>query len=228
LEKFTIVYDFLFEDHTEKSHTIDIDSQTMEFLPPKLSSPPPAWTALENNKCSHCPLNSKDSPQCPVALNLSELVHAFQDDISHTEAVVRVTSQERTYMKQVPLQEGILSIFGLVMATSSCPYMKFLRPLARYHLPFANADETIVRSVSMYLLGQYFVAKKGGEPDLKLTKLEDNYKNTQIVNVGILSRIRNLNKGDADSNALTILHNFSQLLTMAISRDLTKFEYLFR
>ena len=226
MELITIVYDFLFADQTEKSYSVDIDKQTLGLVV-KRSDNPPQWTELENNKCSHCPLDSKDSPHCPVALNLAELVDAFKDHISYTEAVVRVTTRERTYLKKVALQEGILGIIGLVMATSACPYMKFLRPLSRYHLPFSNSEETIVRSVSMYLLGQYFVAKKGGSPDLNLNKLEDNYNNIQKVNRGILARIKSLHAGDADANALTTLQNFSQLLTLAISRDLSKIEYLF-
>ncbi len=227
MEKMTVVYDFHFADQTSKSYSIEIDKDTISLILEKVANPP-AWTNLENNKCVHCPLNASEFPQCPVALNLSGVVEAFSESISFSEAVVKVTTAERVYIKKVSLQEGIFSIFGLLMATSACPYMSFLKPLARFHLPFSSSEETIVRSVSMHLLRQYFVAKKGEAPDLTLQKLESSYKDIQKVNQGILGRIRGLNSGDADANGLTILQNFSQLLTMAISNDLSKIEPVFR
>ena len=151
----------------------------------------------------------------------------FKDKASVAEATVTVTTEERTYVKQLPLQRGIFGIFGLVMATSSCPYMDFLKPMARFHLPFSTAEETIVRSVSMYLLHQYFVAKRGEQPDLGLEQLETHYENIQKVNDGILERIKGVVQNDADLNALIILQGFADLLTMAISKDLSKIEPLF-
>ncbi|MGH7398032.1 MAG: DUF6901 family protein, partial [Candidatus Rokuibacteriota bacterium] len=166
-------------------------------------------------------------PYCPVATNLATLVEAFKDKASVAEAIVSVTTEERTYVKRLPLQRGIFGIFGLVMATSSCPYMEFLKPMARFHLPFSTAEETIVRSVSMYLLHQYFVVKRGEQPDLGLEHLETHYENIQKVNDGILERIKGVAKNDADLNALIILQGFADLLTMAISKDLSKIEPLF-
>ena len=127
------------------------------------------------------------------------------------------------------MQFSIVSfgVFGLVMATSACPYMDFLKPMARFHLPFSTAEETIVRSVSMYLLHQYFVAKRGGSPDLGLELLETHYEDIQKVNDGILERIKGVVQNDADLNALIILQGFADLLTMAISKDLSKIEPLF-
>lgn len=221
-----IVYDFAFPDGGAKSYTVELDRASLSFLP---SGPeqPPAWARLENHQCGHCPLKPAEHPYCPVATNLSALVEFFKDKASVSEATVTVTTEERTYVKQLPLQRGIFGIFGLVMATSSCPYMDFLKPMARFHLPFSTAEETIVRSVSMYLLRQYFVAKRGEQPDLGLEQLETHYENIQKVNDGILERIKGVVKNDADLNALIILQGFADLLTMAISKDLSKIEPLF-
>jgi hypothetical protein len=221
-----IVYDFAFPDGGAKSYTVELDRASLSFL---ASSPeqPPAWARLENHQCGHCPLKPAEHPYCPVATNLSALVEFFKDKASVSEATVTVTTEERTYVKQLPLQRGIFGIFGLVMATSSCPYMDFLKPMARFHLPFSTAEETIVRSVSMYLLRQYFVAKRGEQPDLGLEQLETHYENIQKVNDGILERIKGVVRNDADLNALIILQGFADLLTMAISKDLSKIEPLF-
>jgi hypothetical protein len=221
-----ILYDFAFPDGASKAYTVELDRVTLSYQPPA-SEPPPAWARLENNQCGHCPLRPAEYPYCPVATNLASLVEFFKDKASVAEATVTVTTEERTYVKQLPLQRGIFGIFGLVMATSSCPYMDFLKPMARFHLPFSTAEETIVRSVSMYLLHQYFVAKRGEQPDLGLEHLEAHYENIQKVNDGILERIKGVVKSDADLNALIILQGFADLLTMAISKDLSKIEPLF-
>jgi len=221
-----IVYDFAFPDGGSKAYTVELDRATLSYQPPA-SEQPPDWARLENNQCGHCPLKPAEDPYCPVATNLATLVEFFKDKASVAEATVTVTTEERTYVKQLPLQRGIFGIFGLVMATSSCPYMDFLKPMARFHLPFSTAEETIVRSVSMYLLHQYFVAKRGEQPDLGLEHLETHYENIQKVNDGILERIKGVVKNDADLNALIILQGFADLLTMAIAKDLSKIEPLF-
>jgi len=221
-----IVYDFVFPDGGSKAYTVELDRVTLSYRPPE-SERPSTWARLENNQCGHCPLEPAEHPYCPVATNLATLVEAFKDKASVAEATVTVTTEERTYVKRLPLQRGIFGIFGLVMATSACPYMDFLKPMARFHLPFSSVEETIVRSVSMYLLKQYFVAKRGGAPDLGLEQLETHYENIQKVNDGILKRIQGVVLKDADLNALIILQSFGDLLTMAISKDLSRIEPLF-
>ncbi len=221
-----IVYDFAFPDGGSKAYAVELDRATLSYRPSGTERPP-AWARLENHQCGHCPLEPAEHPYCPVATNLSSVVEFFKDKASVAEATVTVTTEERTYVKQLPLQRGIFGIFGLVMATSSCPYMDFLKPMARFHLPFSTAEETIVRSVSMYLLLQYFVAKRGEQPDLGLEHLETHYGNIQQVNDGILERIKDVVQNDADLNALIILQGFADLLTMAISKDLSKIEPLF-
>src|SRR5258705_11966360 len=102
--------------------------------------------------------------------------------------------------------------------------MDFLKPMARFHLPFSSVEETIVPSVSMYLLKQYFVAKRGGAPDLGLEQLETHYDNIQKPNDGILNRIQGAVHNDPDLNALIILRSFDDLLTMSISNDFSRFD----
>ena len=79
---------------------------------------------------------------------------------------------------------GLQSLFGLMMATSGCPILSRLRPLADYHLPFADIDETVHRVVGTYLMRQYFEGQETGtEPDLELTALKDYYKELEIVDI---------------------------------------------
>lgn len=215
----TITYEFQFENGQSLQYGVTFNSDTMEIVPEQRT--PSEWTNLENKKCSHCPLKASDSPQCPVAANLDHLVDHFKETKSMWKTKVTVRTEDRDFVKEdTDLQTALFGVFGLIMATSPCPYMEFLKPMARFHLPFANMDETMVRATSMYLLKQYYVAKDGGEPDLALKGLEKAYEDLNKVNMGIIERIRELGKGDTQSNAVTILDCFAQMLSMEISSDL--------
>jgi hypothetical protein len=225
-EQIKITYEFKFPDGSAKSYDILTDQQSLRHVP-KQSSLKPEWTKLEHKKCGHCPLSANQHPHCPVALNLAHLVEDFKNDRSYARALVRVVTVDRVYEKEVDFQNVIFSIFGLIIATSDCPHTQFLKPMAKYHLPFSNLEETMVRSVSMYLLRQYFVHQNGGSPDWDLEKLDESYKNIQTLNEGLIERIRSVTKGDADANALVILHTMGFLLNSNIGSNLTQLKSLF-
>jgi len=188
----------------------------------------PGWTTLENCQCTVCPLSRERYPNCPIAVNIDGLVEYFKDFYSTDKMRITVTTEERTYFKEAPAQKGLASILGVIMATSGCPIMDFLRPMAKYHLPFSTSEETIIRSTSMYLLAQYFVSKKGGKPDMSLDKLNRAYGDVQLINEGMCARIATVaKKKDATGNAVIILHALSQLLGMAIEDKLDSLESLF-
>ena len=218
-EQIRFTYEFDFENGQKENYAVEIDPETM-LLKVEPSTFNSSWTDLENHKCEHCPLNSSETSKCPVAVNLEVLVEHFKDAKSMWTGKVTVHSEHRTYSKQTDLQTALFGIFGLIMATSECPYMETMRPMARFHLPFASMEKTMIRSTSMYLLKQYFVAKDGGEPDIELKGLEKTYENLNKVNYGIISRIRSIGKGDSESNAVMILDCFAQMLSMEINNDL--------
>jgi hypothetical protein len=96
---------------------------------------------LEHEKCGHCPLNESEYPECPVARSLAPVVDAFEGEKSFEKVSVEVETPERSYRREAPLQDGLFSLVGLLMATSDCPHMAFLRPSARFHLPFSTSRE---------------------------------------------------------------------------------------
>ena len=116
----------------------------------------PDWTYLADHQCSCCALDKKNVTHCPIAVNISELVTAFKDMVSHESCNVSCITAERTVTKNTLVQDGLSSIMGIIMATSGCPTMDILKPMARFHLPFATVDEAMFRSISVYLLRQYF------------------------------------------------------------------------
>ena len=114
------------------------------------------------------------------------------------------------------------------MVTSDCPNMISLRPMVRFHLPFATIEETVFRSVSTYLLGQYFKHKNGEEADWDLDGLLENYETIQKVNYGMASRMRSAVDKDANLNALVVLDVFAKELPFSIQKSLEMLEYLFK
>src|SRR5690348_8687761 len=100
----TIEYKFTFPDSTVHSYAVDIDESSLS-LKTKEFLQAPEWTKLKNQQCVHCPLTDEQTAYCPIALNIASLAEFFKDKISFEKAAVTVTTIERTYSKNVTLQE---------------------------------------------------------------------------------------------------------------------------
>ncbi|MCZ6635541.1 MAG: hypothetical protein O7G87_19235, partial [bacterium] len=149
METLDFEYRFEFENGHEEIFQVKLDPETLEpvdALPDDL----PEWTRLEFCQCEHCPLTPDTHPHCPAAARLVPLVSRFQDVLSYHEINTEVRTPERTVNKKAPAQSGVGSLMGLVMATSGCPHTAIFKPMARFHLPFSTAEETIYRVASMY------------------------------------------------------------------------------
>lgn len=227
MESFKITYRFLFTDARVREYEIEIDRATGRSKTAAMQAAAPEWAALEHKKCSHCPLNATEYPQCPVAHSLAAVADDFKSEKSFEKVAAEVVTKERIYRKDIALQEGLFGLFGLLMATSACPYFGFLRPMAMFHLPFSSLRETMVRSVSFYLLKQYFVAKKGGKPDFELADFSGLYSQVEKVNIGIIERIRSISKADAEANSIVILDGFAKLLGFQVTDGLPELEDIF-
>ena len=223
---YSLLYRFQFEDGSNKDFEIKLDSETLEL---RLDSgrPRPEWAKLKFHQCENCPLDSSVE-YCPVALNLASLVESFQDSISYEKTDVTVITKEREYKKKKTLQKGLSALIGIYMVTSNCPIMDKLRPMVRFHLPFATSNETIYRAVSMYLVSQFFVMRSGGHPDWDLKRLSDIYKAISFVNKGMSQRVSNASNKDANVNAVVILHSLGDSVPFVIENGLVEIEYLFR
>lgn len=218
-------YKFEFENGPETNFEVNLDAHSLSLLDDNKAQKP-AWTKLSYNQCENCPLSS-DVEYCPVAVNLAKIVEAFQNDVSFETTVVTVKTPERTYVKKTSLQKGISSIIGLFMTTSNCPIMDKLRPMARFHLPFATSVETFFRSISTYLTAQFLLSRKGREPDWTLSKLLEYYKEINLVNKGMSNRLAKASERDANVNAVVILHSFGDGISYFIQDGLEEIEPMF-
>ncbi|MCP3925651.1 MAG: hypothetical protein GY714_24045 [Desulfobacterales bacterium] len=223
---YKIKYEFNFKEIEQKVYEIIINTRDMNIVYPEMKNKPD-WTKLEYEQCKCCPYTQDKVPYCPIAVNIAELVSEFKDIVSFEDCVVKCTTNERTYLKKVDVQDGLYSILGLINATSACSVINIFKPMARFHLPFSTVEETIVRATSFYLLRQYFKSKKGGKPDFDLKDLENYYGKIQILNEGLLARIDKISKTDADKNAMVILHSLSQMFSFSIDDSLSSVEFLF-
>jgi hypothetical protein len=220
-----ILYKFQADDGTEKEFETILDGKTLELRnmrPPHL----PGWTKLSFNQCENCPLGS-EVERCPVAANLSGLIEAFKFSTSYEGTFVIVDTPERQYAKQSTVQNALSSLMGIYMVTSNCPVLDKLRPMVRFHLPFATATETVYRTVTMYLLAQFFKKQKGKKPDWDMEKLVDIYKEISKVNKGMWTRLSAASSYDANVNALIVLNTFGDALRFSVKKGLDDLEKLF-
>jgi len=203
-----IKYTFEFEDGSSWVYDLQFDAE--HYFLPKEGTAIKEWTQLGFQQCPNCPLKAANCAQCPVARNLNQVVEDSKTTLSVKRAKVRVETSERHYEKECATQEGLRSLFGVVMASSGCPHLDWLRPLARFHLPFSDADETLFRVLSLEALKAFF---SGDEVSLSSVskKIADRYREVETVNHSFVKRIRTYCQADADKNAIAALDVFVQM-----------------
>ena len=219
-------YEFTFEDGKKKSFMVDFDSESLKSKLPD-GSQYPDWAQLEVDQCKSCPLTSEDFLYCPLAVNLVPIIYWSKDLRSYDEVDVSITSVERKVHVHTSLQRAISSLLGLLMSSSACPKMKFLRPLARFHLPLATHEETIFRTVSASLLRSYLKGKDNKNIADALIELKQQYQELQEVNQCIADRIRGAIEKDAAVNAIVLLDVLSKQVSYSIDDSLQQIKYLF-
>lgn len=227
MDPLTITYRFKLSDESTAEFPVSIDRESLEVILDK-ETVYPEWTRLEFNKCGHCPLSSDTSPNCPLSASIANVVERFEDILSYEQVEVEVETGERTITKTASAQQGLSALMGLIMATSGCPYTAYFKPMARFHLPFANEEETVYRVVSMYLLSQYFANEDGEDVDFALEGLERIYKDIQELNRAMASRLREAITHDAAVNAIVVLDFFAQSMPFAIEDHLEQLQPMFQ
>ena len=212
-ENMTFQYEIEFKDGRKKSFTIELDPESLALVYQPRSAPP-KWTNLEVHQCENCSLDPGAHPYCPVALSLTEVAEAFSKNLSYEEVDVTIRTPPRTYQRKVSLQDALRSLFGIYMVSSGCPVLDKLRPLVQMHLPFATMKETAYRALSMYVMAQFFIQRKGGTPDMSLEGLGKIYREIELVNHGLHQRLVTASLNDACLNAIGNLNCYAQFTQM--------------
>lgn len=211
---FTITYTFSFKSGARKTFPLVLDKASLALVADKPAQPPP-WTLLNASKCEVCPLDGNRHTYCPVALNLSCIVEEFKEFVSHEQARVTVSVEERIYAKDTTVQQGLTPLLGIIMTTTGCPVMEQLKPMVRFHLPFASLIETIFRMATMFLMAQFLRAQEGKSAVWNLDGLSRVYSEVGKVNRDFAQRLRTAAKKDANVNALVNLDCFATMVPLA-------------
>jgi hypothetical protein len=205
--------------------TLDFDFDPIDFrLANAAPADPPFWTELKFNQCANCPLNEREHPHCPAALQMASTLEPLKALVSFDTVAVTVVQAERTMYAETSAQQAMSSVLGLIMATAGCPWTDHLRPMARFHLPFASDSETVYRSISMYLLAREITA--ADEPQ-RFAALQDLYANLHIVNRDMSRRLGAATRTDPARNAIALLDSYTTLLPAALERSLDELKPLF-
>jgi hypothetical protein len=222
-----IQYRLILPDGRDLLFKVRLDPNTFEAVESTPANPP-AWTALSFQQCPNCPLDTQTQAYCPAALRLIPVMEKCGRLNPYASTQVEVTTAERHVSAQRPLQKGLGSLIGLLIATSGCPRTAFLMPMARFHLPFATDDETLYRASSMYLLAQYYRHKAGSQPDIDLDGLAALYRELQTVNTALTERLKAAAGNDSASHAIVSLDLFSHILPFDIKSSLARMRRLFQ
>jgi hypothetical protein len=210
------------------SYGLDIHKETLISRLPS-TEPLPNWARMDHERCEGCTL--PDEEYCPVAARLVSAVTRFSGLVSHSRVIATVTTPERSYVKEVDMQEATRSLFGLIMATSGCPSMQPFRFMARYHLPFSTIEETIARIVSTYLLRQMFTnpqtdPEKPQSVPFDIKEVENLYRTMQRINESMARRLKTSTLSESSMNAIIILGAYSSVIPLTLDREMRALRFV--
>lgn len=213
-----IEYRITFDDDHEFNYRIELNRE----YDPEQAQQTPAWTRLGHQQCSNCPLSAEQFRHCPAAVDLHRVIEDFRGLPAFKKASVWVRTPEREYSKQVGLEEGLRALLGVIMATSACPVLGKLRPMAHNHLPFASNQEFILRAVSLYLTRQYFNMREGRLADWELKGLVRLFQQLKLVNQAFWQRIHDTCEDDSNLKAFLTFFSMSSSMTVSLETQLQK------
>ncbi|MEO1573710.1 MAG: hypothetical protein AAFU65_01985 [Pseudomonadota bacterium] len=218
----TVRYRFVLPGADDAVFDLAMDETNGRLEQPPIADPPP-WAALEFRQCPNCPLSADESPLCPVARSLVDVVPRFEPLVSYDQLTVIVETEDRTIRAERDVQAALSSMIGLIMASSGCPHTSFFRPMARFHLPLSNERETTHRVVTNWLLARHLCGTFGEATFDGLLRV---YEQLQVVNAALTKRLSAAGRTDSTLNAVVLLDLFALLVPAAIDDSLAELKVL--
>lgn len=217
-----IQYEFIFDDGRKHVFPVDTERQGKPADAETATERAEKWTQLEYCRCANCPLSPAEHKTCPAAVDLQSVIARFRQENAFQKLSVVVSTPARNYQKRTSLEEGLRSMMGLIMATSGCPILGELKPMANNHVPFSSNDEFVLRTVSVYLLQQYFRMRENRAVDWEMRGLVERSKRLQIVNQALWQRIHAVCEGDSSLKALLSFFSLASSITFSLEAQLLK------
>lgn len=209
---------YFFRIESGAVHRFDV-----EFDRPPAGGDLPVWTRLESDKCPHCPLASSPDGYCPAAADLVPVVEKFSALSSIERVDVLVSTPQYDARKRTDTQTALSALMGLILATSACPILGRMRPLAETHMPFATGTETVYRIISMHLLGCFLHGES-----VDLHRLREFFADIERLNHAFSGRLNRAAERDAGINALLALHYRSMQASLSIEQELENIRVWFK
>ncbi len=181
----------------------------------------------EYPKCPHCPYVDDQDYECPLINPLLYFIRVFDKYFSYDNVFVTVEFKDRTVTSATSIQKGFSSLMGLIIPTCGCPHTMYLRPMARFHLPFSNTIETMYRRFSMFCASEFLTCKEGGTIQVELNKLNELNNNIHNINHNICDYLRDTCKKDSFVNAVTILDMFLVSMEVTINKEFHELRKIF-
>ncbi len=185
----------------------------------------PRWTLLDFHRCSNCPLDS-ESTHCPAALNLSLLTQAFPRLSSYSKIDVIAQVDDREFRTSTNAERALYSLLQVLLASSQCPHLHILRPLARFHRPFTSLKEMTFFLFSSSILRELRTSKTLSRDEL-FRWIEAQLDEIQIINKALSLRLQKASQVDATLNALVLFDLFIQSIPLILPDFIEEFYRLF-
>lgn len=214
-----------FEDGASAEFVVDTDLKSREPTP--CSGSPYEWQRLSTHRCAVCPPSMDDEELCPAISAVLDIIEYFNRHPDHSRAKCTVTLPGKTVTADQGLQEALSALIGLRLASSTCPVLSRLKPLARFHNPFVSPYQTVFRAASMHLLGEYFRMQDGGTPDWTLAGLRKYYDDIGEVNVRISQRLKEARESGSSPVSMMILSVFSVTMSHLFDEHLAILKELY-
>ncbi len=185
---------------------------------------PPFWTELGFNQCANCPLNEREHPHCPAALQMASAFEPLKALVSFDTVGVTVMQAERTVYAETSAQQAMSSVLGSDHGD--------LRLSVDGSSAADGAIPSAVRERSGNRLPQHLHVSAGarnhrcrGAPGF--AALEELYKNLHVVNRDMSRRLGAATRTDPARNAMALLDAYTTLLPAALECSLDELRPLF-
>ena len=198
---------------SETGEQFSFDVQNHKDLEPRelnSRSDLPDWVKLENYQCTICPFTSEKITFCPAAFELQDVIQQCSNCISHERVELSRLDKEGTVTTETDMQRALFAVIGEKVISSACSMLNSRQWSLDYYSILTTPENLFYRSISSYLMRQYFTSPGRRDPDLKghLDYLDE------VIHIfnNLLQRIRGVSSQDASNNALGSIVMSGQLL----------------
>jgi hypothetical protein len=170
----------------------------------------PDWVKLEYHQCPICPFKSENVTFCPAAFEMQDVIHKCSSCISYERVELSRIAEDGTVTTETDMQRALFAVIGEKAISSACSMLNSRQRSLGYYSILTTPENLFYRSISSYLMRQFFTSPGSCDPDLKghLDYLDE------VISIfgKLFERIRGETSQDANNNALGSMVMSAQIL----------------